>query len=266
MRPVRNGSDPLANDLDNLVVAANRFTAASAELRDARDLLRRVDTKFLCDHEDAAAVLAAIAGDYAALTVPSGNVATYRSLYFDTGDLRCFHDHRRGRRLRHKIRIRHYPDRLLSYLEVKTKRNEEITDKRRIPIPFREEWLGSGEQQFLTGAVGHALAVDDLRPVMRIDFRRLSLVGLRTAERVTVDLAMVAEGLDGSRWSFGDVVIIEVKQSPFCVRTPVMRALTHARLREGSMSKYTISTALLRPELRANRLLPEVRRIERMSA
>lgn len=261
---IRAATEVASNDLDTLVVAASRFAPATTELRDARDLLRRVDTKFTTTGEVAGGVLAAITADYAALTVPTGHVATYRSLYFDTEDLRCFHDHRRGRRLRHKIRIRHYPDRLLSFLEVKTKRNEVVTDKRRIPIPFREEWLGAREQQFLGGLVD--LPIDDLRPVMRIDFRRLSLVSLAGAERVTFDIGLSAEGLDGSRWSFGDLVIIEVKQSPFCVRTPVMRALAAARLREGSMSKYTIATALLHPELRRNRLLPEVRRIERMSA
>jgi len=45
-----------------------------------------------------------------------------------------------------------------------------------------------------------------------------------------------------------------------------MRALSGARLREGSISKYTVATAMLRPELRRNRLLPEVRLIERMSS
>lgn len=252
---------PETNDLQGF---AARFATASAELCDSRDLLRRVDTKFVATRGDALAVLAGLAGDYAAMSVPSGNLAVYRSLYFDTAELRCFHDHRRGRRLRHKVRIRHYPDRLLSYLEVKTKRNEVITDKSRIPIPFREEWLGANELAFLRQRID--LPVDALRPVMRIDFMRLSLVGLRTAERVTVDLGLSAEGLDGTRWSFGDVAVIEVKQAPFCVRTPVMRAMSRVGLREGSMSKYTVATALMRPELRRNRLLPEVRMIERMSA
>lgn len=247
-----------------LADVAARFAPASAELRDARDLLRRVDTKFLATRREALDVLAGLAGDYAALAVPTGNLATYKSLYFDTADLRCFHDHRRGRRLRHKIRIRHYPDRLLSFLEVKTKRNEVITDKRRVPIPFREEWLGASEQAFLRQ--GLDLPVDSLRPVMRIDFLRLSLVALHRAERVTADFALTAEGLDGARWGFGDLVVIEVKQAPFCVRTPVMRGLSRHGLREGSMSKYTVATALMRPELRRNRLLPDLRRIERMSA
>ncbi len=243
---------------------AESFPAASAELRDSRDLLRRVDTKFLAHQDTAAAILASLTGDYAALTVPSGNLATYRSLYFDTDDLRCFHDHRRGRRLRHKIRIRHYPERHVSFLELKSKRNDVITAKVRRPLPFREEWLGPAELDFLRPFVD--LPVEALRPTLRIDFQRLNLLGLASAERVTVDIGLAAEGLDGSRWSFGDLVVIEVKQSPFCVRTPVMRALSAAGLRETSMSKYTAAMALMRhDELRHNRLMPDLRKIERMS-
>ena len=247
-----------------LAAVAAEFPAASVELREGRALLRRVDTKFVCTRAVALKVASALVGAYAALPTPTGNLATYRSLYFDTSDLRCYHDHRRGRRLRHKVRIRHYPDRSLSYLEVKTKRNEAVTDKKRRPLPFQHEHLGDDERAFLAGIVD--LPVHDLVPMMRIDFRRVSLVSLHSAERVTIDCDLEAATIDGARWDAGERVVIEVKQSPFCVRTPVMGALLGHGLREQSMSKYTIATALVRPDLRRNRLLPELRAIERMSA
>lgn len=248
----------------SLADVAARFPAASTELREGRELLRRVDTKFVCTRPVALSIVHGLLGHYAALPTPGGNLATYRSLYFDTSDLRCYHDHRRGRRLRHKVRIRHYPDRALSYLEVKTKRNEAVTDKQRRPIAFHEERLGDAERAFLAGIVD--LPIDDLAPMMRIDFRRVSLVALHAAERVTIDCDLAAETMDGARWDAGDRVVVEVKQSPFCVRTPVMGALLAHGLREQSMSKYTIATALVRPDLRRNRLLPELKAIERMTA
>lgn len=199
---------------------------------------------------------------YVALTVPSGNIALYHSLYFDTADLRCFHDHRRGRRLRHKVRIRHYPDRELTYLEIKTKRNDVITDKARTKLEHGREELGARELAFLRERL--PFAPETLVPMMRMTFRRLSLLGLGSSERVTLDTELAVDERNGVRRDFGDLAIIEIKQSPFCVRTPVMRALATAGLREQSMSKYTIATALLHPELRQNRLLPDVRAIERM--
>jgi hypothetical protein len=78
-----------------------------------------------------------------------------------------------------------------------------------------------------------------------------------------VDLTVI--GSDQLVRSFGELAVIEVKQSPFCVRTPVMRALQGARLRPRSMSKYSAGLALMRPELRRNRLLPNLRALERMT-
>lgn len=250
---------PAPTELD---AGAARFGVASRELQGQRDLLRRIDTKFICRGGAALAIIARLAEDYAALPVAAGTIATYRSLYFDTADLRCYHDHRRGRRPRQKVRIRHYPDRRLTFLEVKTKRHEVVTDKQRLALAFHDEALGATAQAFLRRHV--RLPVEDLHPTLRIDFRRLSLVGLRTPERVTIDWAVEAERLDGGRWSFGPLVVIEVKQAPFCLRTPAMRAVFAAGLRAQAMSKYTITTALMRPHLRRNRLLADMRAIERM--
>lgn len=236
---------------------AAAFPRASAELRERRELLRRIDTKFVCPADLARALMVGLAPHYAALAVPSGNLATYDSLYYDTADLRCYHDHRRGRRLRHKVRVRHYPDRDLSYLEVKSKRNEDVTEKHRRALRFGDETLGPAERAFVAAVT--PLPVDDLRPALRVGFRRLSLVALGGAERVTIDLGLTAATPDGARWSIDDVVVIEVKQSPFCVRTPVMQALYGAGLRERSMSKYTLASAILRAGIRRNRLLPELR-------
>lgn len=227
-----------------------------------RELQRRIDSKYTCSSELLHEILGPLSEDYAALPAGEGHFATYQSLYFDTPDRRCFHDHRRGRRLRQKIRIRHYPDRRLTFLEVKTKRNEVLTDKKRLAMNFGSEALGTIELAFLRHHA--ALAVEALRPTLRVDFSRLSLVSLGTAERVTIDVGLRAQEPGGSELSFGDVAVIEVKQAPFCVRTPIMRRIHSARLHERSMSKYTFATALLHPELRQNRLLGDVRAIERM--
>lgn len=255
-------SDPPPPVAAALLRASARFPPAELTLMRERELQRRVDSKFTCSSELLHEILAPLAERYAALPAGAGHFATYHSLYFDTPDRRCFHDHRRGRRLRQKLRIRHYPDRALSFLEVKTKRNEVVTDKKRLALSFGCETLGATEQQFLRHHV--AWPVESLRPALRVDFFRLSLVSLADAERVTIDVGLRAREHDGAELSFGEVAVIEVKQSPFCVRTPIMRQIHGAGLRERSMSKYTFATALLHPELRQNRLLGDVRAIERM--
>ena len=231
------------------------FPGASKALLDTRELLHRVDTKFAVPLAALDALLAGLGEHYAVLRVPRGSLATYRSLYFDTPDLQCFHDHRRGRRIRHKVRVRHYPDRSLTFLEVKTKRNEVVTDKKRRPLPYGTEDLTAEDLEFLRGRIGGMAEV--LEPQVWIGFRRATLIGLHTRERVTIDVDLDVAALGG-------IAIVEVKQSPFCVRTPVMQAVSAAGHREGSVSKYIAALATSRPDLRHNRLLPDLRSLARM--
>lgn len=261
----KNDASPSHAGAGNPVLAvANRFVPAGRDLYEGRELLRRVDTKFVAMAPVASRVLEQIVDDYAALTVPSGNVASYHSIYFDTADRVCFHDHRRGRRIRHKIRIRHYPDRQLSFLEVKTKRNDQVTDKFRVELPYGVEALGPGELAFLRSRID--LPVEALQPVMHIDFHRVSLVGITTNERVTLDIGLSAQEINGKTWSLDRLVVFEIKQSPFSPRTPIMRAIQDAGLREQSLSKYTVATAMLNPDLHCNRLLPALRALERKAS
>ena len=186
----------------------------------------------------------------------------YSTLYYDTEDLRSFHDHRRGRRLRHKIRIRHYPDRAISYLEIKSKRSDLVTHKHRIRIPYRSEELGDEQVAFLRGHLG--TLADDLRPELRVNYRRVGLLGLRTDERVTIDLELDFIDLDGNVSQMGDVAIVEVKQSAASRCSPITRRLAAAGLREQSLSKYTTAIALTRTGVRRNRLLPDLKAVERI--
>jgi hypothetical protein len=248
--------DPVADLLDT-------FTTATPALLGERALLSRVDSKFVVPMVDLVEILAGIGDSYACLRVENGSLATYHSLYFDTPGLQCFHDHRRGRRIRHKVRIRHYPDRQLSYLEVKTKRNEAVTDKQRKQIDYGCAELGPEHLDFLRQHVG-AIA-EELQPQIPITYRRISLLGLESDERVTIDLGLrVSDGEDVVSRTLGHLAVIEVKQWPYCVRTPIMRAVRGAGHRLMSMSKYIVSLALMRPELCRNRLQAAIRKLERI--
>ncbi len=233
------------------------FARATPALLAERELLRRIDLKYVLDRERLAALLGALAGHYAVLPVGAGAVAVYRNLYFDTPELRCFHDHRRGRRIRHKVRIRHYPDRELSFLEVKTRRGEALTDKGRRAIGFLREQLEPDDVAFVRAHAG-GLA-DELAPAVRIDYRRVALFNPRSEERLTIDFALEA-AQPGVRVELGALAIVEIKRVPGGQpRTPAMRALAELGIRERAMSKYCAAMALIRPTVRHNRLRPALR-------
>jgi hypothetical protein len=233
------------------------FARATPALLAERELLRRVDLKYMLDLDRLGALLGALAGDYAVLPVGAGGVAIYRNLYFDTPELRCFHDHRRDRRIRHKVRIRHYPDRALTFLELKTKRGEALTDKRRRAIEFARERLEPDDIAFLRAHAGEL--ADELAPAARVDYRRIALLNPRFEERLTIDFALEAAQGD-TRVPLGALAIVEIKRAPGGLpRTPAMRALAELGVRERSLSKYCAAMALLQPDVRHNRLRPALR-------
>lgn len=258
------GRELAAGQLDGETYAemmAPLETAPTALLEE-RALLRRTDSKFLLSGRQLAEVIAGLADHYQILRTGGAPWARYETLYFDTGELRCFHDHRRGRRPRHKVRVRHYPARALSFLEVKTKRSEYITHKYRRPIEYGHDRLDDEDRRFVEQHCD--LPAGDLEPRVWTNFNRSTLLGIATAERITIDTRLELVHHD-REIHLPEVVIMEVKQAPYDVRSPVMLALRRLNLRRVSASKYCTSNVLFHGGLRFNRLQPAIRRIRRVA-
>jgi VTC domain len=224
--------------------ALSRFAAADATLLAQRELLRRSDSKFLTSAAQARALIERLAPHFAVLPVGAGKIATYRNLYFDTPDLRSYHDHRRGRRIRHKVRIRRYPERGLAYLEIKTRCNETMTEKFRLGVP---QDVGEMPKSLVAFAAAHCPYAAELAPVLEIDYRRIGLLGLGSDERVTVDYDVTMRVLGGPARTLEHLAIIEVKQATTSATSPALAMLRAAALRQCSFSKYSVAAALTLP-------------------
>ncbi len=251
--------DPVVpNGCEALAPLLERFGPASAALVAQRKLQRRTDSKFVLPQSDLVDVMSALPDHYDILLANGRPMAKYETLYFDTENLRCFHDHRRGFRPRHKVRIRHYKDRGVTFLEVKTKRGEFLTNKHRMPHEHNTE-LNDDDLAFISASCD--VPANALREQLWTNFYRITLVGRDTAERITIDTGLELVSGDQVEKLEG-IVIMEVKQSPFSVRTPAMLALRKAGHRPVSASKYCTASMLLRDNLRCNRLLPGMRLIQ----
>lgn len=239
-----------------------RFALAPPGLVAEREMQRRLESKFVMPGSAAAALVPLLARDYVLLLAGRSPIASYRTVYFDTADLEFFHAHRCGRRIRHKVRIRHYAERAVSFLEVKTRLGENRSIKARRIHAYGDSRLDAEDLDFV-----HA-RVPSRRPLLPqawTDFRRVTLLGTVREERVTIDLelrvrtAARAARLDG-------LAIVEVKQSRLDRRSAALEALHRAGWCEGWASKYCVGIALTRPEVRAARLLSDVRVLERVGA
>jgi hypothetical protein len=238
------------------LLAGLDFPEASLELLETRALQRRFDTKFVLDLPKLREVLASLTSDFALLWTEGQPIARYRTLYFDTPDHHCLKEHHRGRRPRYKIRVRHYPERKLSYLEVKCKTSADSTVKARRPMPYTQEHLGEEESAFVEE---HSpLLAASLIPSLRTTFGRITLVGLHTQERATIDLNLGFEG-GGVEEGFPLGVIAEIKQARPKPRSPILLAFRSAGVRSMPVSKYCTAAMLLLPDVPMNRYRPTLR-------
>ncbi len=259
MHPGRAAHLPIRDRWYDLL---ERFPTATPELIAERRLNVRSDTKFLVAPEAALGLLHGLWPGYAMVPAPMHPLGSYHTLYFDTADLELFHRHRRGGRIRHKVRIRHYLDRKVSALEVKTRVNEMRTVKRARDRAYRDDHLSHEDRAFI---VRHTGLTAPVIPQVWTRYRRLTLFGLDHNERLTVDLDLQVD-MDGRSRRFESLAVIEVKQWPFHRTTPVMTALRALGSSKGWASKYCLGIAHTHPHARLAGLGRALRAFERSAA
>ena len=238
----------------------NESSEAPLTLLQSRALQRRVDTKFILPVHRLHDVLSSLTDDYAIVRAAGHSVAQYNTLYFDTKQFGLVHQHHRGRRPRYKVRIRHYPERALTFLEVKNKVNANTTVKSRQPLVYQQEQLAADNVAFINSVC--PLDAATLVPTLRTDFGRLTLVGRHTMERATFDVHLNLHNQNGVH-EFPTLVIAEVKQDRFRARTPLMLHLRALAMGPQSISKYCTAATLLHPDLPLNRFRPILRAIRK---
>jgi hypothetical protein len=207
-------------------------------------------------------MLTALSPDYQVVLAGGRRCATYETIYFDAAGRQFYHDHRRGRRPRYKVRIRHHIERRLTFLEVKRKDNSERTVKTRLELPFSHDTFATREQEFVRAHV--PMDPVHLAPAVWIAFQRVTLLNGRINERVTIDcnLRVGAAGRSEQLEILPGVAIVEVKQVWHYNGPGAITALRTQGV-EQSLSKYCVATIHL-ASVRANNFKPALRAIDRL--
>jgi hypothetical protein len=252
-------STHIAHGRDLLVL--KDFAPVPPALLKDRELLKRVDRKYLMSEAELPILLRRLVQDYCVLYAGNNAIARYESYYYDTMDLRAFHDHRCGRRPRFKVRIRHHVDRSKSFLEVKRKGNDGQTDKSRAERAMTVPQLLLTDESFIREYTPYQSTA--LVETAQTHFKRITLVSTQTAERVTIDFDLDLSVTNGESWR-PRAAIVEVKQERLCHTTTGVQALRSMRVREMSASKYCLAIARLGETGRVNSFLPALKAIRRM--
>lgn len=234
--------------------ALGRLSAVDPGLLALQPLLRRADTKFVLPRQALEPLLDQLSPHFGVVESSGRRLASYATQYFDTPDLRCYHDHRRGVRPRHKIRIRHYRDRAQTFLEIKTRRGM-VSDKQRFPREVGHPGLDFDDRELIAGLIG----LDDLVAQAWTLYSRATLVALDRVERLTIDTDIELRTEAGAG-RLDRVAIVEVKQPRRDNGSPAMQALRRLAHRPLSISKYCTAVAATR-EVRCGRLTYGLRRL-----
>jgi hypothetical protein len=238
----------------------HHFDPISLAEMDRVELLDRMDTKYVFGSVQLPELLATLRPEYRILEVEGRRGTDYRSLYFDTAELRHYHEHHNGHAFRSKVRYREYVGSGLAFLEVKRKTGRGGTNKKRIRVDGIPMKMTPEQRSFVTKA---STCAEPLLPQLWNHFTRITLVHRSRNERLTIDHDLRFSRVDGER-SLEGICVAELKEARADRSSPFAHLMRQLGVRPAGMSKYCIGLLLLRPDVKRNAFKPILLQLERI--
>ena len=251
----------MAVDSKNIRQIIQHFDPVSLGEMDAVKLMNRTDTKFVFHSSKIPELLAMSTDQYHVLQIDEIRTFQYNSLYFDTENLELFQSHHNGARPRFKVRFREYVETETVFLEIKKKTNKERTQKCRIEVEEIEMELSGKSIQYIEEVA--PLQADILKPALWTVFRRITLVGKNSPERITIDHDLYFRHGEISK-PLPFLAICEVKRDSFAGKSIFMKTLKELSIFPGNSSKYCLGTVLLKDQIKYNRFKSNLLKINRL--
>ena len=225
-------------------------------------LMNRIDTKYVVSVAQLMSILSSMKDNYRIQVVESQEIASYRTVYFDTENAIMYLMHQNGRKTREKIRVRTYVDSALTFLEVKNKNNHGRTKKTRITVQSTETLAQDGADDFLSTNAWYRLS--ELSPRLENQFGRITLVDKNLTERLTIDLGIsFINKKNGRKASLPEIAVVELKREGL-KPSFALDVLKNNRIQKASFSKYCMGCALTDDTLKQNLFKPKIRNIHKV--
>ena len=245
--------------------ALNQLTPISLKELDRVKLQDRTDTKFVFNANLLPIILNEISDFYSILEIDGKRTNSYKTLYFDTKNLKSYLQHHNGKANRIKVRFRKYIESDLNFLEVKYKNNKGRTIKARSKVTSIEKELTEFSKKFIHQNSYAFFNKEDVVPVLWNNFTRLTLAHKTLNERLTIDLNLGFESFnDNTTKNINHIIIAEVKQEKASVNSDFIRVIRKQHIRKSSMSKYCVGTALLNENLKQNNFKERILKINKL--
>ena len=262
---------------NNSIIPAEWASISLQDMNKQAAMQTRVDRKYIVDAETAVKVLSTLDADASVMEIKGQREFAYDSVYFDTPQMQSYHSAAYSLKGTFKIRTRSYLDSELTFLEVKTDGEQNITVKKRIPYSFEQrDRLTPEAYTYISEVLGDILAglVHKLEPVLTTGYHRTTVFLPRSEQnpvvsRMTVDTNLtwtpMSENilmagvnylnfhgnLVGTTYGLPSAVIIETKSG---VEPSVAdRHLWDAGITPDKISKFATGMAALNPQLASSK-------------
>ena len=223
---------------DKILKTLSDYQPVSLNEIEAVKLMNRVDTKYIVATETMARLIDELKDDFLVLEIASQRFGQYSTVYYDTPELQMLHAHITSRFPRFKVRERTYSQNGVQFIEVKRKKPDGRTSKKRLPIET--------DVCFKSFVAGHTpYCMEDLHPKLINRFNRITLVNRVRTERLTLDFDLQFRLFDGATTPvFNHAVIVELKQEKKS-HSVIASRLRDKNIRPCGMSKYCVGMLLL---------------------
>lgn len=251
---------PLRSTVKEAPSIINSFEPITLAEMDSVKLQDRSDTKYVLAEAQLPKVLEAMREHYRVLEVDGVRGTAYRSLYYDTPDLKHYQDHHNKRTFRVKVRFREYIGSGLVFLEVKRKTGRGRTDKARIRVEAIPQELSAEQTAFVNKA---SRSDAPLEPSLWNHFTRYTFVSKTSPERLTMDLGLRYTDPNGEG-DLGGIVVAELKQERADRSSHFVEIMRAMGQRPAGMSKYCVGMLTLQRPVKHNAFKEVLLRLQRL--
>lgn len=240
----------------------NNFNSVRLEEMDKVKLMDRIDTKYLIPANRVPDLLDMMRGRYRVLEINDKRISSYSTIYLDTPDYVFFNQHVTGRPGRVKVRFRRYDSTGITFLEIKKKTKKNRTVKWRVENSLTGDTYNESAIEFINTHV--PFNSEALKPVITNNFKRITLAGFDTPERITIDLDLSFTSPDGRSIELPLISIVELKSEGIAARSPFARLIKQISAYPTGFSKYCIGCAMLHDLPMKNILKPKLLLLNRI--
>ncbi len=238
------------NTPDSIIESIQTFEPISLSEMDSVKLMDRFDFKLLFEISKLNHILTKLEPYYRVLEVKQQRLSSYDNRYFDTPEYTFYLQHHNKIANRLKVRYRKYVESDITFFEVKQKNNKGKTIKDRISVHDIVDVPGNEERLLLKNTLPVDI-INELKPTLNNNFKRLTLVNKQFTDRLTFDLFTSFE-FNNKKADIKHLVIAELKQSAHVLDAFKRQLFKDEKIYQVSVSKYVIGCLLLNKNLKHN--------------